>query len=102
MNDVRYDLRLDSAHFSDIYQKQFAGTYGEKAAVAKNNDGALRGSCATLLKAMCGKYDNLDDIDRLASVTNKVEVVRLVMEDNVRIALENAVKIEDIPDVSGE
>ena len=98
MNDVRYDLRLDSAHLSDIYQKQFAGTCGEKASVAKNNDGALRGSCTTLLKAMCGKYDNLDDVDKLASVT-KVEVVRLVMEDNVRIALENAVKRED---ASGE
>ena len=99
MNDFRYDLRLDSAHLSDIYQKQFAGTYGEKASVAKDNDRALRGSCTTLLKAMCGKYDNLDDIDKLASVTNKVEVVRLVMEDNVRIALENAVKRED---ASGE
>jgi hypothetical protein len=102
MNDFRYDLRLDSAHLSDIYQKQFAGTYGEKTVVAKNNVGALRGSCATLLKAMCGKYDNLDDIDKLASVTNKVELVRLVMEDNVRTALENTVIIEDIQDASGE
>jgi Cys-tRNA synthase (O-phospho-L-seryl-tRNA:Cys-tRNA synthase) len=102
MNDFRYDLRLDSAHLSDIYQKQFAGTYGEKAVVAKDNDRALRGSCTALLKAMCGKYDNLDDIDKLASVTNKVEVVRLVMEDNVRTAMENAVIIEDIQDASGE
>ena len=102
MNDFRYDLRLDSAHLSDIYQKQFAGTYGEKAVVAKDNDRALRRSCTALLKAMCGKYDNLDDVDKLASVTNKVEVVRLVMEDNVRTALENTVKIEDIQDASGE
>ena len=101
MNDVRYDLRLDSAHMSDIYQKQFAGTYGEKAVVAKDNDGALRRSCTALLKAMCGKYDNLDDVDKLASATNKVEVVRLVMEDNVRTALENTANLEHIQDASG-
>jgi hypothetical protein len=47
--------------------------------IAKDNDKALKQSCAGLLKDMCMKYDNLE-IDKLASVTKKVEVVRMVME----------------------
>jgi Synaptobrevin len=48
------------------------------------------------------KYDNLDEIDKLASVTKKVEVVRMVMEENVRIALENTCKIEAIQEETSE
>jgi hypothetical protein len=49
------------------------------------------------------KYDNLDEIDKLASVKiKKVEVVRMVMEENVRIALENTCKIEAIQEEISE
>jgi hypothetical protein len=48
------------------------------------------------------KYDNLDEIYKLASVTKKVEVVRMVMEENVRIALETACKIEAIQEKTSE
>jgi hypothetical protein len=69
--------------------------------IAKDNDKALKQSCAGLLKDMCMKYDNLE-IDKLASVTKKVEVVRMVMEENVRIALENTCKIEAIQEETSE
>jgi hypothetical protein len=42
------------------------------------------------------KYDNL------ASFTTKVEVVRMVMEENVRIALKNTEKVDDIHKASSE
>jgi hypothetical protein len=71
--------------------------------IAKDNDKALKQSCAGLLKDMCMKYDNLVEIDKLASVkTKKVEVVRMVMEENVRIALENTCKIEAIQEEISE
>jgi type III secretory pathway component EscV len=70
--------------------------------IAKDNDKALKQSCAGLLKDMCVKYDNLVEIDKLASVTKKVEVVRMVMEENVRIALENTCKIEAIQEETSE
>jgi type III secretory pathway component EscV len=70
--------------------------------IAKDNDKALKQSCAGLLKDMCMKYDNLVEIDKLASVTKKVEVVRMVMEENVRIALENTCKIEAIQEETSE
>jgi hypothetical protein len=70
--------------------------------IAKDNDRVLKRSCGGLLRDMCMKYDNLDEIDKLASVTKKVEVVRMVMEENVRIALENACKIEAIQEKTSE
>lgn len=42
------------------------------------------------------KYDNLSEVDKLASVTKKVDAVKLVMQDNVDMALQNCVKLESI------
>jgi hypothetical protein len=49
-----------------------------------------------LLQKICQKYDNLNEIDKLASVTLKVESVKLTMQDNVDLALQNCVKLESI------
>jgi len=42
------------------------------------------------------KYDNLAEVDKLAAVAKKVESVKLVMQENVDIALQNCVKLESI------
>lgn len=69
---------------------------------AKDNDKALKKSCASVLKHICLKYDNLEEVDKLASVTNKVEMVKNVMHENIEQALENTATIEDIEAKSGE
>jgi hypothetical protein len=53
------------------------------------------------LQKICQKYDNLNEIDKLASVTLKVDSVKLVMQDNVDLALQNCVKLESIEKAAG-
>jgi len=49
-----------------------------------------------LLQKLCQKYDNLAEVDKLAGVAKKVENVKLVMQENVNMALQNCVKLESI------
>lgn len=72
---------------------------GDKARNAK--DRSLDKSCGSLLQKICQKYDNLNEIDKLASVTLKVESVKLTMQDNVDLALQNCVKLESIEKAAG-
>jgi hypothetical protein len=41
-------------------------------------------------------------VDKLAAVTKKVDAVKLVMQDNINIALQNCVKLESIEATSEE
>ena len=59
-------------------------------------------TCGSLLQKICQKYDNLDEVDKLASVTKKVDTVKLVMQENVDLALQNCVKLETIERAAGE
>lgn len=75
-------------------QRTFIAKAGDKARNAK--DRSLDKTCGSLLQKICQKYDNLNEIDKLASVTLKVDSVKLVMQDNVDLALQNCVKLESI------
>lgn len=75
-------------------QRTFIAKAGDKATTAK--DRALDRSCSSLLQKICQKYDNLTEVDKLAAVAKKVDSVKLVMQENVDIALQNCVKLESI------
>ena len=75
-------------------QKQFIAKAGDKATTAR--DKALDKTCGPLLLKICEKYDNLAEVDKLASVSRKVDSVKLVMQENVDLALQNCVKLESI------
>ena len=75
-------------------QRTFVAKAGEKATSAKER--ALDKTCGDLLLRICKKYDNLAEVDKLSSVSAKVESVKLVMQDNIDIALQNCVKLESI------
>lgn len=49
-----------------------------------------------LLLKICQKYDNVAEVDKLAAVAKKVDSVKLVMQENVDMALKNCVKLESI------
>ena len=55
-----------------------------------------------LMSKLAAKYDNLTEIDKLAAVTQKVESVKLVMQKNVEVALQNCVKLQDIELATGQ
>jgi hypothetical protein len=81
-------------------QRTFVAKAGDKARTAK--DRSLDKACGSLLQKICQKYDNLNEIDKLASVSLKVESVKLVMQDNVDLALQNCVKLESIEKAAEE
>ena len=58
--------------------------------------------CGDLLSRICRKYDDLAAVDKLSSVSQKVESVKLVMQDNIDIALQNCVKLESIGKAAGK
>ena len=79
---------------------QFTAKHGDKATTAK--DRGLDKVCSGLLLKICQKYDNLAEVDKLASVAKKVDSVKLVMQENVDLALQNCVKLESIEKAAGE
>ena len=79
---------------------QFYAKAGDKVATAK--DKALDKVCGSILQKICQKYDNLSEVDKLASVTKKVDTVKSVMQENVELALKNVVKLETIERAAGE
>lgn len=78
---------------------QFVAKAGEKATSAKERQ--LDKQCGELLSKICRKYDDLAAVDKLSSVSQKVESVKLVMQDNIDIALQNCVKLESIGKAAG-
>lgn len=47
------------------------------------------------------RYDNLLEVDKLAAVISKVESVKLVLQENVQVALANCVTLENIEKAAG-
>lgn len=74
--------------------QQFSAKVGDKA--AKANDRTLDKMCLSIFQVLCKKYNNLAEVDKLAAVAQKVENVKLVMQENVDMALQNCVKLENI------
>eukprot|EP00607_Mallomonas_marina_P008284 CAMPEP_0182418642 /NCGR_PEP_ID=MMETSP1167-20130531/3026_1 /TAXON_ID=2988 /ORGANISM="Mallomonas Sp, Strain CCMP3275" /LENGTH=210 /DNA_ID=CAMNT_0024592941 /DNA_START=180 /DNA_END=812 /DNA_ORIENTATION=+ len=81
-------------------QRTFMAKSGDKAKISKER--ALDKTCGSLLQKICQKYDNLSEVDKLSSVTLKVESVKLVMQENVDLALQNCVKLESIEKAAEE
>jgi hypothetical protein len=88
-----YPQRCAHACLEEL-NRNFAAKAGDKATTAK--DRALDKTCAPILQKLCQKYDNLAEVDKLASVQKKVDTVKLVMQENVDMALQNCVKLESI------
>lgn len=65
-------------------------------------DRSLDKPCAGLLLKICQKYDNLAEVDKLAAVAKKVDSVKLIMQENVDLALQNCVKLETIEKAAEE
>ena len=88
-----YPQRVAHAALEEL-QRQFMAKAGDKASTAKEK--ALDKQCGSILLRICEKYDNLAEVDKLASVSRKVDTVKLVMQENVDLALQNCVKLESI------
>lgn len=74
--------------------------FGDKATTAKER--SLDKPSSSLLLKICQTYDNLAAVDKLSAVSKKVDSVKLVMQENVDIALQNCVKLESIEKAAAE
>lgn len=52
-------------------------------------------------RKLCVKYNNVADVDAIAAAKKKVESVKLVMEKNIELTLQNCVKIESMEKATG-
>ena len=64
-------------------------------------DRSLDKQCNSMFVKICQKYDNLAEVDKLASLAKKVDSVKLVMQENVDLALQNCVRLESIEKAAG-
>eukprot|EP01040_Poterioochromonas_malhamensis_P018061 gene18061-20968_t len=81
-------------------QRNFVNKVGSKASTAKER--SLDKTCSQMFGTICVKYDNLSEVDKLAAVAKKVDAVKLVMQENIDIALQNCVKLESIEKAAEE
>ncbi|GMI24156.1 hypothetical protein TeGR_g15029, partial [Tetraparma gracilis] len=88
-----YPARVATQCVDDL-SRTFVAKAGEKSLDCKEK--ALDKACKSLFEKLCGKYDNLSEVDTLSGVTAKVESVKLVMQENVELALQNCVTLESI------
>mmetsp|Transcript_30713 Transcript_30713/g.84387 ORF Transcript_30713/g.84387 Transcript_30713/m.84387 type:complete len:236 (+) Transcript_30713:42-749(+) len=90
---LSYPQRCAHSCLEDL-QRTFSARFGDKAMTAKER--SLDKGASNLLLQTCQRYDNLAEVDKLAAVAKKVESVKLVMQENVDLALQNCVKLESI------
>lgn len=88
-----YPTRV-AAQCVDDLSRTFVAKAGDKSMTCKEK--ALDKACKNLFEKLCAKYDNLNEVDVLSGVTAKVESVKLVMQENVELALQNCVTLESI------
>lgn len=67
-----------------------------------SREGGLQEASRKLLKNLAEKYDNLDEMDKMAATMAKVDAVKLQMQDNIQQALENCVTLEKIENDSAD
>lgn len=79
---------------------QFVAKVGGTSAV-EAKDHAYDRTCSTLFQSLCIKYNNLSEVDRLSAVNQKIDTVRVTMQENISIALANCVKLEAIEAQTG-
>jgi hypothetical protein len=53
-------------------------------------------------RKLCIKYNNTADVDAIAAAKKKVQSVKLIMEKNIELTLQNCVKIENMEKTTGE
>lgn len=91
--NTKYPLRCAHACLEEL-QRTFQEKAGDRAATAKER--SLDRPCSSFMQALCAKYNDVQQVDKLAGLAHKVNSVKLVMQENVDAALQNCVKLDHI------
>mmetsp|Transcript_11341 Transcript_11341/g.14739 ORF Transcript_11341/g.14739 Transcript_11341/m.14739 type:complete len:259 (+) Transcript_11341:143-919(+) len=77
-------------------QSRFLDKAKEKSMTA--TEGSLSRTVKSIFVDLCTRYDDLKNVDKLASIQDKVEVTKTIMSENIHQMLQNTEKLEDIHD----
>eukprot|EP01084_Bolivina_argentea_P319000 553319_1 len=88
-----YPSRVAFAMLEEMETK-FLSRVGEKSLTAK--EGSLSRAVSSSFREICTKFDDYRNVDRLASVQAKVDVVKSTMEQNIQQMLANEEKLDNI------
>lgn len=92
---LKYPSRVAVQMLSDMYG-QFSEKFGLQIKSATAN--SLTKKSKSILSSLCVKYDDLTNVDKAASLTAKVDEVKVTMQDNIATMLNNIDKAENIAD----
>ncbi|CAM9367113.1 unnamed protein product [Ectocarpus fasciculatus] len=67
---------------------------GDKSLTAK--EGGLSRTMKSSFSDLCIKYDDIRNVDRMAAVQDKVDVVKVTMQDNIQQMLANEERLDQI------
>jgi hypothetical protein len=90
---LRYPARVATQMLTEIYS-EYKQSFGEEAKTAKSK--ALSRKSKSMLSKYCQKYAVPQGVDKASALIQKVDTVKLQMQDNIATMLTNMEKTEDI------
>ena len=94
-----YPSRIAIQMLQELYT-EFMGKVGGE--VAQGEENSLSRKVKNIMADACKKYDDLDNVDKAASLVNKVDVVKTQMQSNISDMLKNTEKAEDLAEKSDQ
>jgi hypothetical protein len=92
---LRYPSRVATQMISDLY-KEYKSSFGEAAKTAEEK--TLTKKSKSILTKYCQKYAVPQGVDKASALVQKVDTVKLQMQDNISSMLQNMEKTENISD----
>eukprot|EP00816_Leptocylindrus_hargravesii_P012221 CAMPEP_0196803128 /NCGR_PEP_ID=MMETSP1362-20130617/2545_1 /TAXON_ID=163516 /ORGANISM="Leptocylindrus danicus, Strain CCMP1856" /LENGTH=254 /DNA_ID=CAMNT_0042174571 /DNA_START=100 /DNA_END=864 /DNA_ORIENTATION=+ len=96
---LQYPSRVAVQMITELH-KTFIEKFGLMAMSATTN--SLTKKATPMLKEACKKYDDLSSVDKTSSVLEKVEGVKIQMQDNIAAMLVNTETAEELQDKSSQ
>lgn len=94
-----YPSRVAIQMLQELY-KDFMEQFGADATTAK--EGAYNKKASKLLSNVCGKYDDLNEVDKASSLLGKVDEVKSSMQTNIADMLKNTEQAESLAEKSDQ
>ncbi|CAM9570497.1 unnamed protein product [Ectocarpus sp. 8 AP-2014] len=93
VTDKEYPARIAFTLLEEA-QTKFLTKVGDKSLTAK--EGGLSRTMKSSFSDLCIKYDDIRNVDRMAAVQDKVDVVKVTMQDNIQQMLANEERLDQI------
>jgi len=90
---LRYPSRVGTQMLNELH-KEFKPQFGEEAKTASAN--TMTTKSKSILKKVCKKYSNLEQVDKASALTGKIDDVKVQMQDNIASMLNNIEKTEAV------